>query len=218
MSLRGRRLNKRLRTLAEGGSYHNFVPLGTDDLLDVHSREGRLLKVGKGFTAPPLRTVQKSDEQWGAATTWAPLDDPLFALDSDEAWYDEALDAPVMEDVDPPVTHQRRAKSKVSVSFLGTLHQIFPHACIQRRPHVVWKELHRSTYLDELIRTAGRGDFRQARNCADCAARSVDNAGPPIYRCEECFIPDLTCMLCCVRRHRRLPFHKIEVGVSGAMA
>jgi hypothetical protein len=109
------------RISAEGGSFHNFVPFATDDLLDVHSREGRLLKIGRGFTALPVCTVQKSDEQWRAAATWAPLDDPEFALDSDEALYGEALEAPVMQ-VTPPVTYQKRAKSKVSVSFFGTLH------------------------------------------------------------------------------------------------
>jgi hypothetical protein len=116
------RPNKRSRTASEGGPYHNFVPFPPDDLLDVHSREGRLLKVGKGFTASPMRTVQNSNEQWRAAVKWAPLDDPQFALDPNEVLYGEALEAPVMKDVDPPVTHQKRVKSKVSVSFLGTLH------------------------------------------------------------------------------------------------
>jgi hypothetical protein len=84
----------------------------------------------------------------------------------------------------------------------------------QKRPHVVWKELHRATYLDELMRTAGRSDFRNASQCADCMSRG-GGPGLPIYRCKECFIPDLTCMSCCVRRHKTLPFHRIEVCVSG---
>ncbi|KAF9471895.1 hypothetical protein BDN70DRAFT_819429 [Pholiota conissans] len=32
------------------------------------------------------------------------------------------------------------------------------------------------------------------------------------YRCIDCFLPDLTCKGCCVKRHQRLPFHIIEVS------
>ena len=36
-------------------------------------------------------------------------------------------------------------------------------------------------------------------------------AGLPEYRCRECFIPDLACKVCCVKRHRAHPLHRIEV-------
>jgi hypothetical protein len=83
---------------------------------------------------------------------------------------------------------------------------------LQSRPHVIWKELHRQDYLDEVLRWAGRADFRTAKSCADCLARSVENPGPALYRCRECFLADLVCSSCCVKRHRMHPFHRIEVS------
>jgi hypothetical protein len=38
--------------------------------------------------------------------------------------------------------------------------------------------------------------------------------GPAMYRCNECFLSDLTCTACIVRRHKRLPFHRVEVRIS----
>jgi hypothetical protein len=109
--------NKRRRVTDDGGSYHHFVPLD-DDLLDVHFREGRVQKVGsKIFLAPATRSTQKSDVAWELVESWGPLDDPEFALDSDSALYDEAVDALVMQDTNPlPVTiGEKVARSKVSV-------------------------------------------------------------------------------------------------------
>lgn len=61
------------------------------------------------------------------------------------------------------------------------------------------------------MRGAGRGDFRTAHQCLDCVDRREDVPGPALYRCVECFLPDLTCMSCIVLRHKRLPFHRVEV-------
>ncbi|KAF8869055.1 hypothetical protein CPB84DRAFT_1694913, partial [Gymnopilus junonius] len=66
-------------------------------------------------------------------------------------------------------------------------------------------------FLDELLRWSGHGDFRSAEQCPDCLAWSVSSPAQPEYRCKECLVPDLTCSLCCVRRHRVHPFHQIEV-------
>ncbi|KDR74714.1 hypothetical protein GALMADRAFT_70522 [Galerina marginata CBS 339.88] len=44
----------------------------------------------------------------------------------------------------------------------------------------------------------------------NCIARSANSCGAAEYRCEDCFLPDLTCASCCVRRHRMNPFHRIE--------
>ena len=78
----------------------------------------------------------------------------------------------------------------------------------------MWKENHRSAFLNEMIRTAGRGDFRKDSHCPDCISRDVDPPGQPVYRCKECFIPDLACKSCCIRRHENLPFHRVEVSIS----
>lgn len=86
------------------------------------------------------------------------------------------------------------------------------YGVLKKRPHVVWKELHRQHYLEEFMRWEGRGEFISDQ-CLDCKARRVDSPGRAIYRCTECFIPDLVCQSCCVKRHRTNPFHRIEVGL-----
>lgn len=84
----------------------------------------------------------------------------------------------------------------------------------KRRPHVVWKEKHRQTYLDEMMRWEGRGDFRGTASCPECVLRKKESQGAPVYRCLECFMPDLVCQACCVSRHRVNPFHRVEVTVT----
>jgi len=112
------RPNKRSRTT--GHSYHNVIPIGTDDLLDVQARDGHLIKFGsQSFTAPPARTTQKLSEHW-KAVEWTPKDDTEFALDSDGALYDSIVEVPVMDTDHSPVTASKE-KSQVSVSLLNPL-------------------------------------------------------------------------------------------------
>ena len=103
----------------EGGSYQHLLPFENASFLDVYSREDRLLKVGRNFTSPPTRTSHISDEIWRTATLWAPLDDPNFALDPHDTWYNESVDAPIMQAghaVD--ATEQKnKQRSKVAVGF-----------------------------------------------------------------------------------------------------
>ena len=70
--------------------------------------------------------------------------------------------------------------------------------------------MYRDTYLDEIVRLAGRADFR-VQQCNECIARSAENLGQAEYCCDGCFLPDLVCKECSVCRHRRLPFHRTEV-------
>jgi hypothetical protein len=117
--------NKRSRIAA---SYQHFVPIG-DDFLDVHSREGhvktRNVKSGQKIVpTPSIRVTQKSNEQWRLVTSWAPPDDTEFALDSSMA-YDEALEAPVMEENNPPQIEKEKARSKLSVSRFNSLFNSF---------------------------------------------------------------------------------------------
>ena len=150
-------------------------------------------------------------DTWATATGWAPLDDLQFALDVNGELYDAALDADVMEEL---VGQGEKSvkKSKVSVSYLH-----LPPDCVklivilQRRPHVVWMEVHREEYLLEMMRWSGRGDFRTAKQCPDCIARHVEAPGEPRFRCLACALPDLVCNSCCLRRHRLHPFHWIQV-------
>ncbi|KAK0225739.1 hypothetical protein IW262DRAFT_1266633 [Armillaria fumosa] len=85
---------------------------------------------------------------------------------------------------------------------------------MQRRPHLVWKEQFRSLYLNEITCHNGRGDSHQNLKCLDCIAQNLEEVaqGEPEICCKDCFLNDLVCMPCCVRRHRQNPFHCIEVG------
>lgn len=56
----------------------------------------------------------------------------------------------------------------------------------------------------------GRGDFCTSQSCPECVSRGQDTGGAPVYRCRDCFLPDLVCQSCCVSRHRVHPFHHVE--------
>lgn len=73
-------------------------------------------------------------------------------------------------------------------------------------------ELHRQAYLEEQMRWEGRGDFAATKGCPDCKARRLDPPESAVLRCRDCFLPDLVCPTCCVKRHRSHPFHQIEVS------
>jgi len=74
--------------------------------------------------------------------------------------------------------------------------------------------VHRQTYLDKITRWSGRGDFNWAQQCGDCRVRGNATPSPAQFRCHECFQPDLTCQVCCLKRHRMHPFHRIEVSTT----
>jgi hypothetical protein len=48
----------------------------------------------------------------------------------------------------------------------------------------------------------------QVSGCPDCNVPGESGA----YRCDECFFDELVCKGCCLRRHSRLPFHRIKVS------
>ncbi|KAF9542834.1 hypothetical protein CPC08DRAFT_738695 [Agrocybe pediades] len=66
------------------------------------------------------------------------------------------------------------------------------------------------SYLEEMIRWEGRGDFMLTTHCPDCIAKHKMDPGSAQFRCEECMIPDLTCADCCVKQHRHQSFHHIQ--------
>ncbi|KAG2148930.1 hypothetical protein DEU56DRAFT_729907 [Suillus clintonianus] len=64
----------------------------------------------------------------------------------------------------------------------------------------------RETYLLELIRLEGRGDYAFRKTCQghnECASE-------PAYCCQDCFGTELYCQECTVNKHRENPLHKIE--------
>jgi hypothetical protein len=73
-------------------------------------------------------------------------------------------------------------------------------------------EQYRTIYLDEILRHEGRGDYIHQEICPDCFSLNEETPGGAEYRCKDCFLRDLVCQACCVRRHRVNPFHRIEVS------
>ncbi|PPQ97896.1 hypothetical protein CVT26_013070 [Gymnopilus dilepis] len=213
------RAKKRPRLLDT--SYRDTVPFD-DEFDEIHSREGRLRRVGDLVrTAPLPRSSLVADSTWNAISSWSPPDDSNYALDSNENSYNDQLEAHVMDESTPAEKPEKKKRSKVSVSAFPSSQCCLSLRSLQKRPHVVWMELHRQTYLDEMLRWEGRADASTQDECSDCVARLTTPPGRAEYRCSECFIPDLTCASCCVKRHRMNPFHRIEkwsdsrfVGVS----
>lgn len=201
-----------------GGADHDPIPFA-DDFTTVHAREARIVRVGRdSLSVPTARLPQReADETWNSAPSWLPTDDSQYALDPDGEWYDEVLDSDIMEDLnahpeDTPATAKGKKRVRSGVSVRSCLLCFGLNLIsLQRRPHVFWKEVHRQMYLEEVIRWAGRADFLGSKDCPDCVLRQKPASGSPQYRCRECFLPDLTCQLCCVKRHRAHPLHRVEV-------
>lgn len=65
---------------------------------------------------------------------------------------------------------------------------------------------YRESFLDELLRHDGLGDFLGSTLCASCG--EVDG----VIKCRDCLGGcHLRCAVCSIHHHRRLPLHRIEV-------
>ena len=112
------RATKRQRT---SHFHHDTVPIDNkDQYQQVFHHEGRLRRIGNNVvaTATTSRTVPELDQRhWSSLSSWAPLDDPNYALETDGSGYEKAVDAEVMDE-EPTV--QKKTRSRVSVSPLRT--------------------------------------------------------------------------------------------------
>jgi len=102
-----------------GTSYHDPVPLLNDDLdFDtIHSREGRLKRVGGGIRTAALPRDSHHGTSWNSVHSWDPPDDPDFALDPNGDLYDDLVEGDVMEELPSPDKPSKQKRSRVSVSF-----------------------------------------------------------------------------------------------------
>ncbi|KAJ6556339.1 hypothetical protein B0H19DRAFT_947312 [Mycena capillaripes] len=73
-------------------------------------------------------------------------------------------------------------------------------------PDEEWARLDRETFLDEVVRADGRGDYLHQTVCAAEGCKSVDIA----FRCMDCMAPCLYCEACMAELHQRMPLHHIE--------
>uniref|UniRef100_A0A8H8CFY2 CxC2-like cysteine cluster KDZ transposase-associated domain-containing protein n=1 Tax=Psilocybe cubensis TaxID=181762 RepID=A0A8H8CFY2_PSICU len=195
--------------------YRDPIPL-PDTFTTIWSSEGTM--GGRLYYATVL-----SAGAWDDETSWAPQDDNTYALMPDGVGYDLAVEGDFMNNEDeeemadgtesgnqgsgpqstPTVTVNNNNNTTASRNKAK-------RSLVSKHPNVVWYTLHRQTYLDEIIRWSGRGDFRHLTSCPDCVAREEEIPGQAEHRCRECLSPDLTCCECCVRRHRLNLFHRIE--------
>ncbi|PPQ74198.1 hypothetical protein CVT24_012717 [Panaeolus cyanescens] len=186
---------KQPRRQQYGGTVKIAVPSNTDSASAVRFNAPTQVRSGRyQGTTSRTQILDIQSEDWKNAVSWAPADSYDFALDQSSDSYDHALYAPVMEDKPPTPPPQKKARS-----------------CLSQRPNAVWAEKFRQQYLDELMRLDGRGDYIKSTQCPDCVARKSPAPKAATIRCiSGCFVPDLVCADCCVRRHRNLPFHKVE--------
>ncbi|KAF7326720.1 CxC2 domain-containing protein [Mycena sanguinolenta] len=73
------------------------------------------------------------------------------------------------------------------------------------RPLNMWAQYDRETFLDELLRCEGRGDYHGQKRCAEC-----HGWGTQAHRCEECFTGALFCTPCLVSIHADNPLHFVQ--------
>lgn len=79
----------------------------------------------------------------------------------------------------------------------------------QYRPLRKWKRLHRHLWLNELLRSEGRGDHAQYLKCV-CGHPNCPREAA-LIQCQDCNGGDLLGMSCVVRDHQRNPMYRIRV-------
>jgi hypothetical protein len=65
-----------------------------------------------------------------------------------------------------------------------------------------WANIHRETYLDEMMRHKG---------CAGAHHCSGQCGGDGMFKCKDCFSYQLWCRNCFVKQHSHLPLHRLLV-------
>ncbi|KDR72076.1 hypothetical protein GALMADRAFT_74300 [Galerina marginata CBS 339.88] len=119
MSTSSRRPAKRPRTNNDN-VYHHSIPFN-DDVDIVYSRDNLTRRVNDSVANTPAARIPQTttNESWNAATSWAPQDDPEFALDADGGLYNDAVDG----DIACEIVQMAKAPPKRSkVSLLSHLH------------------------------------------------------------------------------------------------
>ena len=206
------RTSKR-NTVHFGLAYHDRVPM-EEDFESVQARTAT--RTAFNHTAADAGSYSVPSP-WTIGSVWGPEESSNFSLDPNDEWYDEALDADIGDVMERifikiPCMKARRKRSQASVSRWIIFKQSLFLFTLQARPHVFWKENARNTYLDEMLRQEGRGDFSRDVDCPDCVSRGAAQVNTAEFRCRDCFLPDLTCAMCLIRRHRLNPFHTIDVS------
>ncbi|KAJ6545302.1 hypothetical protein B0H19DRAFT_1238233 [Mycena capillaripes] len=78
-------------------------------------------------------------------------------------------------------------------------------------PNEQWGRLDCETFLDEVLRLDGRGDYLNQNVCAGEGCTASD----PVFRCSDCLHLCLYCEPCVAKMHCGLPFHHIQKWEEG---
>ncbi|KAK7022854.1 hypothetical protein VNI00_016900 [Paramarasmius palmivorus] len=155
----------------------------------------------RGRQRVTYESTESGSKGWDRAKEWVVEDRDDFALDPTGEWYDEVVSNSIFEE-------GMQAKGEAD----QTKKRKKPKSEQARRPNIYWKTNYRSSFLRELLRAKGRGDARGQMACSECNETPQDDTKGEegMLRCQECFLGDLLCRSCCVRRHEVLPFHVVE--------
>lgn len=103
-------------------SYHDPISLG-NAYSTIHTCEGSMTqRAGNDIhTSLPNRSTQQLASSWLQTVSWAPIDDPTFALDPDGRIYEDIVEGDVMDEELAQVpavegVRTKKKRSRVSVS------------------------------------------------------------------------------------------------------
>ncbi|KAL0571405.1 hypothetical protein V5O48_010556 [Marasmius crinis-equi] len=192
-------------TSSHGGKCNVYSQhLNNNDYSTLHSRVANVTSTGR--VSETQQFPMKGRVAWTGAKTWSPPDDTSFALDPDGQLFAAKLERTPLESLDNGEDASKRKKKKRK-----------KRSKRLRQPQIFWAENYQESYLDKLLRSDGRGDFRYVQ-CVDCQARGVllkEGITTRLLWCKTCFGGDLVCPGCCVKRHRLNPLHRIECWELG---
>ena len=117
------RPSKRRRTAPDTGAYRDVVPFG-DDYDVIHSRKIVQRQVRSTTHTAHTECSAQPNISWDSTMSWAPINNPNYALDTDEELYNDMLEADVMDDISAQQTPlpQKKKQSLILVSS-----QLHPH-------------------------------------------------------------------------------------------
>ena len=124
------RPSKLQRAAPDAGAYHDTVPFG-DEYTVIHSRKFFQRQVGSTTHSAHAERSAQPDTSWDSTASWAPFDDPNYALDANGMWYNNTLEADIMDNISAQQAPlpQKKKKSRVPVSS-----QIYPRLIPKLKP------------------------------------------------------------------------------------
>lgn len=137
---------------------------------------------------------------------FTPPHDNEYPTNHDEGFVPTNPDSTESAGIKVKVKQRYQNTVRVGVHLLPAVTEVLIH-CFQDAPLTTWVKDFRTASLDERMRYEGRGEKHLGESCPDCSC-----PGSGTVRCEDCFGRELLCRSCCIKRHHRLPLHRIKVS------